>query len=199
MLSSACMTSFFRLLGNLTPSLFIAQQIQSVLLIAMIAYCGFIIPYPKMKPWFQWFYWINPLTQVFAVVIGAYSFRYCLSSLIINEISGNTFSCEDTAVPNGANYTNNTFRSCTSMSGTSTPGELEIIGDIYLQYVLCLDSRVTCQQEWIELLSAFDGIICDGCCMLLDLLHCLQLYRHRISGIHWRRLHQEGLQERKSA
>lgn len=63
-LSSQMMIEFFRLLGNLTPSLFLAQQFQNMLLIAMITYGGFAIPYPKMKPWFQWFFWINPITCV---------------------------------------------------------------------------------------------------------------------------------------
>jgi ABC-type multidrug transport system permease subunit len=59
------MTAFFRLLGHVTPSLFLAQQIQNVFLQFLIMYTGFIIPYEKMPPWFQWIFWINPLAYRF--------------------------------------------------------------------------------------------------------------------------------------
>eukprot|EP01132_Coremiostelium_polycephalum_P003856 gene3856-4807_t len=89
-------TNFFRVMGNLCPSLFIAQNIANVILIFMVTYVGYTIPYDKMHPWFQWFFWVNP-------------FSYCFKSLMANEFMGQTYYCKESAIPFGPSYMNETY------------------------------------------------------------------------------------------
>lgn len=53
---------------------------------------------------------------------------------MLNEISGNTFDCTETAIPFGDTYTNDTFRTCAM--GPSEPGQLYVLGDSYLEETL---------------------------------------------------------------
>lgn len=136
------MTSFFRLLGNLLPSLYLAQQIQNVVLMCLITYSGFIVSYDKMHPWFQWFHWIDPLAYVLFLPLSDFSpkchcrcflnyHRYMLKSLLINEVNGQEFNCTFTA-PFGPPYSNLTYpyRTCRTLAGSSP--NLAINGARYL-------------------------------------------------------------------
>lgn len=114
-----CMNGFFRFFGAITSSFFLATQITGVLLIAITSYTGYTIPYKKMHPWLFWIYYINPLT-------------YAYKTLIVNEMSGQVYSCDSpgNAVPEGPTYTNWDYKTCT-MSG-ATPGQNFVKGDDYL-------------------------------------------------------------------
>lgn len=136
----------------MTPSLFFSQQIQNILLILMITYCGFIIPYPKMHPWFQWIFWTNPLT-------------YALMALVNNEISGLDFSCNQTAIPYGPTYTDPAYRVCSSLG---TPGNLNINGDDYLNYGLAFYPQYTSLWVIVVFLFWIFFTICN--CLAMQLL-----------------------------
>eukprot|EP01127_Copromyxa_protea_P013037 TRINITY_DN345_c0_g2_i1.p1 TRINITY_DN345_c0_g2~~TRINITY_DN345_c0_g2_i1.p1 ORF type:complete len:1435 (+),score=320.94 TRINITY_DN345_c0_g2_i1:614-4918(+) len=116
-LASMYQLSFFRLLGNMMPSVYLSQQLQSVCIISMLLYTGFVIPYSKMHPWFQWWHWVNPIS-------------YTQKALMINEIRDSVYSCEDTAIPFGGNYTESDFRTCTI--NPAVPGQLYVDGNSYL-------------------------------------------------------------------
>ncbi|EGG18744.1 ABC transporter G family protein [Cavenderia fasciculata] len=114
-------TNLFRVLGNFSPSMYFSTNLMTVLFIFMIAYSGYTIPYHKMHPWFQWFFWINPF---------AYSFK----ALMANEFMNMSFDCKDAAIPYGANYTDPNYRICPSAGATQ--GVLSIDGDTYLDHAL---------------------------------------------------------------
>jgi hypothetical protein len=76
------MTSFFRLLGNLLPSLELAQQVQNIILMCFITYSGFIIPFFKMKVWFQWFHWVDPIAYAVLISLPLYPYISLLSYLL---------------------------------------------------------------------------------------------------------------------
>eukprot|EP01132_Coremiostelium_polycephalum_P010385 gene10385-12755_t len=119
----AC-TNLFRAFGNFCPSLYIAQNILIVFLIFMVTYAGYTIPYDKMHPWFQWFFWVNP-------------FAYAFKALMANEFMDQTFDCSAASVPAGPYYMNETFtpyRIC-PVAG-SVQGDLSIHGETYLKYAL---------------------------------------------------------------
>eukprot|EP01132_Coremiostelium_polycephalum_P003857 gene3857-4808_t len=114
------LTNFFRVMGNLCPSLYIAQNTANVILIFMVTYTGYTIPYEKMHPWFQWFFWVNP-------------FSYCFKSLMANEFKGQVYDCSESAIPAGPNYMNETFtpyRVCPVEGAIA--GESFITGERYL-------------------------------------------------------------------
>ncbi|EFA79509.1 ABC transporter G family protein [Heterostelium album PN500] len=116
--SSLCITNLFRAFGNFTPSLYVGQNMMSVYLIFMLTYAGYTVPYPKMHPWFQWFFWINP-------------FAYAFKALMSNEFKDMTFDCSEAAIPYGPAYQNmNDYRICPT--SYSTQGDLKIYGTDYL-------------------------------------------------------------------
>ncbi|KAI7880358.1 hypothetical protein K492DRAFT_187898 [Lichtheimia hyalospora FSU 10163] len=114
------MNGLFRLFGAVSKSLYIATQISGIILIALVTYSGYVIPYGSMHPWLYWIYWINPL---------AYSFK----AMISNEMMGQIYSCEGpgNAVPYGPGYDNWNFKVCTMKGGQ--PGQNFVLGDDYLR------------------------------------------------------------------
>ncbi|PRP72820.1 ABC transporter G family protein, partial [Planoprotostelium fungivorum] len=118
-ISSMAMTNMFRMFGNITPSLYIAQQVLTFILILMICYSGYLIPHPKMHPWLSWFYWINP-------------FAYAFKGLFSNEMRNLRFDCSGTgSIPAGPGYDDPAYQTCT-LPG-STPGADYVVGRSYLQ------------------------------------------------------------------
>eukprot|EP01117_Protostelium_nocturnum_P006317 TRINITY_DN227_c0_g2_i2.p1 TRINITY_DN227_c0_g2~~TRINITY_DN227_c0_g2_i2.p1 ORF type:complete len:1432 (-),score=505.14 TRINITY_DN227_c0_g2_i2:66-4361(-) len=119
-ISSMCITNFFRVFGNVTPSLYVAQQFMTIVLILMICYSGYLIPRPKMRPWLGWIYWVNP-------------FAYAFKALFSNEMRNLTFQCEGPGgvIPYGPGvYDNPTYQIC-ALAG-ARPGELTVAGRAYL-------------------------------------------------------------------
>lgn len=113
------MNGFFRMFGSFSPNFFIGSQGSSVVLIAMLIYSGYQIPYLKMHPWLMWIYWINPLA-------------YAYKAIISNEMHGNYFTCEGVgnSVPSGPSYTDQAYKACTIHGGN--PGDNAVLGDDYL-------------------------------------------------------------------
>eukprot|EP01114_Cavostelium_apophysatum_P000345 TRINITY_DN10328_c0_g2_i1.p1 TRINITY_DN10328_c0_g2~~TRINITY_DN10328_c0_g2_i1.p1 ORF type:complete len:933 (+),score=266.58 TRINITY_DN10328_c0_g2_i1:78-2801(+) len=125
-LMAICYTDLLRFLANISSSLFVAQQIMSVLFVFLMTYSGYFVPKDKMVPWFGWIQWINP-------------FAYGFKSLFINEMDGLTFDCSIVgSVPYGINYTDSAYRSCT-LPGNK-PGVSYVEGEDYLHAVTGFNS-----------------------------------------------------------
>ncbi|KAF9984142.1 hypothetical protein BGZ65_000928 [Modicella reniformis] len=109
-LCALCMTAFFRMWAAVSATFDAASRNSGLILLALILYSGYMIPYQSMHPWFIWFFWINPL---------AYAFK----ALISNEMKGLMFDCAGpTMVPHGPSYTDINYQVCTlagSKSGTT--------------------------------------------------------------------------------
>ncbi|KAG9324330.1 hypothetical protein KVV02_006576 [Mortierella alpina] len=117
-LASLCMTSFFRMWGCASKTFDDATKFSGVILLALILYTGYLIPYIAMHPWFIWIFWINPL---------AYAFK----ALMSNEMSGLTFTCEGSyLIPNGPGFNNIENQVCT-LAGAK-PGQNFVNGPDYL-------------------------------------------------------------------
>ncbi|KAI8334802.1 ABC-2 type transporter-domain-containing protein [Chlamydoabsidia padenii] len=110
---------FFRFFGAVSPSFFVATQVSSVIIITFYNYTGYIINYSAQHPWLFWIYWINPLA-------------YGTKALMVNEMSGQTYSCEGpgNSVPFGPEYTDWNYKTCTMHGGI--PGASTVQGDNYL-------------------------------------------------------------------
>ncbi|EGG24321.1 ABC transporter G family protein [Cavenderia fasciculata] len=109
--------NFFRALGFFSPSLYVSQHVMVVYLLLLLCYTGYSVPYQKMHPWLQWFFWFNPLS-------------YGYKALMANEFKDVLFECYQTAIPYGA-YNDPRYRTC-AIPG-ATPGILQVSGEAYLQ------------------------------------------------------------------
>jgi ABC-type multidrug transport system ATPase subunit len=50
-LTALCIANFFRLLGNLSPSLYLSQQFMGLFFVLLLTYVGYFPAKDKMKPW----------------------------------------------------------------------------------------------------------------------------------------------------
>ncbi|KAF9434230.1 hypothetical protein BGZ76_008355 [Entomortierella beljakovae] len=117
-LAALCMTAFFRMWAAVSATFDAASGNSGLILLALILYSGYMIPYQSMHPWFIWVFWINPL---------AYAFK----ALISNEMKGLIFSCEGFGmIPSGPGYNDTQYQVC-SVPG-SKPGMLGVDGSDYL-------------------------------------------------------------------
>ena len=112
-----------------------ASRNSGLILLALILYSGFMIPYQSMHPWFIWFFWINPL---------AYAFK----ALISNEMKGLKFDCTgSTMIPYGPTYTSLENQIC-SLAG-SKAGSVYVDGSDYLM----AGYRYNTSQMWLDFLA----------------------------------------------
>ena len=82
-------------------------------------YSGYIIQKPKMHPWFEWLFWINPLA-------------YAFDALMSNEFHGKVIPCvANNLIPNGPGYMVSDHQSCAGVTGAA-PGSTSLTGDEYL-------------------------------------------------------------------
>ncbi|KAG0380213.1 hypothetical protein BGX24_009550 [Mortierella sp. AD032] len=136
-LATLCMTSFFRMWGCASKTFDDATKYSGVILLAMILYSGYLVPYQAMHPWFIWIFWINPL---------AYAFK----ALMSNEMSGLRFSCDvPYLIPNGPEYTDLANQVCT-MAGAK-PGRDYVEGPDYLYSSF----RYKVSEMWLNVLAVF--------------------------------------------
>ncbi|KAG0249180.1 hypothetical protein BG011_009523 [Mortierella polycephala] len=136
-LATMCMTSFFRMWGSASKTFDDATKFSGVMLLALILYSGYLVPYQAMHPWFIWIFWINPL---------AYAFK----ALMANEMSGLKFSCDiPYLIPNGPGYTNLAYQVCT-LAG-SRPGQAYVDGSDYLYGAF----RYKTSEMWINIVAVF--------------------------------------------
>ncbi|KAI5360268.1 putative ABC transporter-like, ATP-binding domain, AAA+ ATPase domain, CDR ABC transporter [Septoria linicola] len=109
------MAALFRTIAALSSTVSQAMTYCSVLLLAVGAYTGFIIPTQYMGDWFAWIRWINPVFYAFEI-------------LVANEYHGRDFDCA-TFVPSYANMTGDTFV-CSTQGAVA--GQLQVQGDAFI-------------------------------------------------------------------
>lgn len=112
------MYAFFRAIGAMVKSLDIATRITGISIQILIVYTGYLIPPTKMRPWFKWLMWINPV-------------QYGFEALMANEFDGMEIQCEPPSlVPQGPG-TAPQYQSCTVQG--SRPGEVIVRGADYIK------------------------------------------------------------------
>ncbi|KAI8338366.1 ABC-2 type transporter-domain-containing protein [Chlamydoabsidia padenii] len=136
------MNGFFRFFGAITSSFFVATQVAGILLVALVAYTGYTIPFQKMHPWLSWLYWINPMT-------------YGYKTLLINEMKDQVYSCDGpgNAVPFGPEYTDWNYKTCTMQGGV--PGESFVLGDNYLRQYLSYEPSQMWAPDFVAVMGFF--------------------------------------------
>ncbi|ORZ28975.1 ABC-2 type transporter-domain-containing protein [Lobosporangium transversale] len=136
-LAAFCMTAFFRMWAAVSSTFDAASRNSGLLLLALILYSGYMIPYQSMHPWFVWIFWINPL---------AYAFK----ALISNEMRGLQFDCSGyTMIPSGPSYNDVQYQVC-SLAG-SKPGMTYVDGSDYLYAAY----RYKTADMWWDVLAVF--------------------------------------------
>ncbi|KAJ3342280.1 hypothetical protein HDU93_002753 [Gonapodya sp. JEL0774] len=123
--AGACYSSFSRFITAISPDINVALRLNSIWLIPNLIYCGYMIPYSEVKPWFIWFVWISPL---------AYSFR----ALMGNEFRGLTFECAGDYVVPPYSGVSDTYKTC-NMQGAK-PGSMMVDGSDYVQSTYGFDA-----------------------------------------------------------
>lgn len=112
------MYAFFRAIGAMVKSLDVATPITGISIQILIVYTGYLIPPTKMRPWFKWLMWINPV-------------QYGFEALMANEFDGLDIQCEPPfLVPQGPG-TAPQYQSC-AVQG-SRPGEVIVRGADYIK------------------------------------------------------------------
>lgn len=120
-LCTLVMSHLFRSIGAVTTSVAQAMTPATVVLLGMIIYAGFVVPFPSILGWSKWIYWINPVQYVF-------------ESLMCNEFHNRQFACGDwvpsaLADPLYASVSPNE-RICAAVG--AVPGEAFVEGSRYL-------------------------------------------------------------------
>lgn len=114
-----CMSHLFRSLGAVSTSLAGAMTPATTILLAMVIYTGFVIPFPSILGWSKWIYYINPISYVF-------------ESLMVNEFVGVDYECTS-YVPSGPGYpTTPTESNICSVVG-AVKGQSYVSGTEYLR------------------------------------------------------------------
>ncbi|KAF5006716.1 hypothetical protein FDECE_6926 [Fusarium decemcellulare] len=101
----------YRSMGAMSRTLVGSQPPGAVLVALMTIYSGFVLPFRDMRPWLQWFSYINPVYYAFEAMF-----------------SGRRFECTD-FVPR-SNWDSSHF--ICSASG-ARPGETSVSGDAYIE------------------------------------------------------------------
>ncbi|KAF9088861.1 hypothetical protein BGX23_007058 [Mortierella sp. AD031] len=136
-LTALCMTAFFRMWAATSATFDAASRNSGLILLALILYSGYMIPYQSMHPWFIWIFWINPL---------AYAFK----ALISNEMRGLSFDCSNFGmIPHGPSYTNTQYQVC-GLAGAK-PGFTSVDGSDYLHAAY----RYKTDELWYDVLAIF--------------------------------------------
>lgn len=112
------MYSFFRAIGSLVKSLDVATRITGVAIQALIVYTGYLIPPQKMRPWFKWLIWINPV-------------QYGFEALMANEFTGLDIECVPPSLVPQVPGALPQYQSCTLQG--SQPGQAFVKGEDYIR------------------------------------------------------------------
>lgn len=118
--------ALFTLLASFMPTLFLANAINGVAMLACVMYSSYMIQRPSMHPWFKWYSYVNPVL-------------YAFGSMITTEFHGTMMECSpNMLIPNGPEYANVTFENqVCAFVGAAQTRELyntnDVSGDIYVQ------------------------------------------------------------------
>ncbi|KAI9673041.1 MAG: hypothetical protein M1817_003205 [Caeruleum heppii] len=112
------MYSFFRAIGALSGSLDNATRVTGVAIQALIVYTGYLIPPSKMKPWFKWLIWLNPV-------------QYGFEGLMANEFYNLDILCEPPSLVPYGPASQPGYQSCTLQG--SQPGQTTVSGADYIR------------------------------------------------------------------
>ncbi|KAF9908837.1 hypothetical protein EC991_009356 [Linnemannia zychae] len=133
--TALCMTAFFRMWAATSATFDAASRNSGLILLALILYSGYMIPYQSMHPWFIWIFWINPL---------AYAFK----ALISNEMKGLSFDCSEFGmIPHGPEYTDTQYQVC-ALAGAK-PTFTSVDGSDYLLAAY----RYKTSELWYDILA----------------------------------------------
>lgn len=111
------MYAFFRAIGAVVGSLDVATRITGVAIQALVVYTGYLIPPSRMRPWFGWIRWINPV-------------QYGFEALMANEFHNLQIECVPPyLVPVGPNASPQ-YQGC-ALQG-SRPGQTVVSGANYI-------------------------------------------------------------------
>lgn len=113
------MSMIFRFIGSVTKTISQALAPSSVILLALVLYCGFTVPEAYTQVWLGWIRWINPVF-------------YGLESVFINEFVGRDFPCSD-LVPSGPGYDSALDSSRVCSTAGAIPGQDAVSGENYLR------------------------------------------------------------------
>ncbi|PYI28297.1 putative ABC multidrug transporter [Aspergillus indologenus CBS 114.80] len=89
------MSAVFRTMAAITKTVSQAMTLAGILILALVIYTGFVVPVPKMHPWFGWIHYINPIYYAFEI-------------LVANEFHGREFACSE-FVPSYPNLEGDSF------------------------------------------------------------------------------------------
>ena len=113
------MTAFFRAVGAGFKTFDAASKVSGLGISALIMYVGYMIPKPRMHPWFVWIFWIDPMAYAFEALLG-------------NEFANTVIPCvNNNLVPDGPGYVNSSYQACAGVGG-APPGAVFVTGDQYL-------------------------------------------------------------------
>lgn len=85
-LTTLAMSMIFRTIAASTKTLPQAMAVNGFVVLALVAYTGFVLPGPYMHPWFKWISYINPLA-------------YAFEALLVNQAHGTDYPCATTIPP----------------------------------------------------------------------------------------------------
>ncbi|KAF4989045.1 hypothetical protein FGRMN_9375 [Fusarium graminum] len=120
LLVTLCFTSLYRTIGAWCKHFGLASQISGWITMVMMIYAGYLIPVPKMHPWFRWIAYINPAS-------------YAFSAVMASEMGNLEMPCvEPQFVPFGSGYDDTSSRSCTVIG--SSGDMIDGASYLHLQY-----------------------------------------------------------------
>ncbi|RAL17144.1 putative ABC multidrug transporter [Aspergillus homomorphus CBS 101889] len=109
------MSAVFRTMAAITKTVSQAMTLAGILILALVIYTGFVVPVPKMHPWFGWIHYLNPIYYAFEI-------------LVANEFHGREFACSQ-FVPSYPNLQGDSFV-CSATGAVA--GRRTVSGDDYI-------------------------------------------------------------------
>ncbi|KAI1120567.1 BcatrD protein [Nemania abortiva] len=104
----------YRSIGAMSRTLAGSQPPGAVLVMLLTIYSGFAVPFQDMRPWLQWFSYINPV-------------YYAFEAMAINEFSGREFKCSDFIPSTGRDSSHFICSSTGAVAGATS-----VSGDDYI-------------------------------------------------------------------
>ncbi|EMG49139.1 Multidrug resistance protein CDR2, partial [Candida maltosa Xu316] len=113
------MSHLLRSIGAVSTTISGSMTSATVILLAVVIYAGFVLPFPSVLGWAKWIKHINPLSYVY-------------ESLMVNEYHDRQFEC-GSFVPSGPGFENIPLENRVCAAVGSMPGSSIVDGDEYLR------------------------------------------------------------------